>query len=57
MKRFIREDDGAVTVDWVVLTAAICGLSLAVIYSIKVSGIDGTAERLSTFLAEQPVGD
>ena len=28
---FARREDGAVTVDWVVLTAAIMGMSLAVI--------------------------
>ena len=28
---FLRREEGAVTVDWVVLTAAIMGLSLAVI--------------------------
>lgn len=28
---FIRQEDGAVTIDWVVLTAAIMGMSLAVI--------------------------
>ena len=28
---FLRDEDGAVTIDWVVLTAAIMGLSLAII--------------------------
>lgn len=28
MKRFSRDEDGAVTVDWVVLTAAIVGLAV-----------------------------
>ena len=28
---FLRDEDGAVTVDWVVLTAAIMGLSLSII--------------------------
>jgi Flp pilus assembly pilin Flp len=31
LKRFARQESGAVTVDWVVLTAAIVGLGLAVI--------------------------
>ncbi len=31
IKSFRKDDDGAVTVDWVVLTAAIVGLSVAVI--------------------------
>ncbi|MBS8225920.1 Flp family type IVb pilin [Vannielia litorea] len=30
LSKFLREDDGAVTVDWVVLTAAIVGLGIAV---------------------------
>lgn len=30
LSAFIRDDDGAVTVDWVVLTAAIVGLGIAV---------------------------
>ncbi len=37
---FLMEEDGAVTVDWVVLTAAIIGLSLAVIVSIQAGAID-----------------
>ena len=37
---FLAEEDGAVTVDWVVLTAAIIGLSLAVIVSIQAGAID-----------------
>ena len=28
--RFLREEDGAVTVDWVVLTAALVALAIAV---------------------------
>ncbi|MEL6521348.1 MAG: hypothetical protein AAFQ66_10310 [Pseudomonadota bacterium] len=31
LKGFWREEDGAVTVDWVVLTASIVGLGLAAI--------------------------
>jgi Flp pilus assembly pilin Flp len=31
LRRFRRAEDGAVTVDWVVLTGAIVGLSIAVI--------------------------
>jgi len=30
IKNFARDEDGAVTVDWVVLTAAIVGLGIAV---------------------------
>ncbi|WP_417239646.1 Flp family type IVb pilin [Celeribacter halophilus] len=36
-KTFSRDEDGAVTVDWVVLTAAIVGLGIAVITSVSTS--------------------
>lgn len=42
LKTFLADDAGAVTVDWVVLTAAIVGLGLAVI-----SVISGGLENLS----------
>lgn len=29
IETFFSKDDGAVTVDWVVLTAAVCGLAIA----------------------------
>jgi len=34
IKRFERDEDGAVTVDWVVLTAAIVGLGIAVLTTV-----------------------
>jgi Flp pilus assembly pilin Flp len=37
LKRFLDETDGAVTVDWVVLTAAIVGLGIAVVTTIATS--------------------
>ena len=40
LRTFARAEDGAVTVDWVVLTAAVCGLALAAIVSI--SGSSGS---------------
>ena len=51
---FLSDETGAITVDWVVLTAAIIGLGLAVILSVG----DGTmtyAERLGLFLTLQDV--
>jgi Flp pilus assembly pilin Flp len=38
IKTFVANESGAVTVDWVVLTAAIVGLGLAVITSVR-SGV------------------
>ncbi|MEZ5778793.1 MAG: hypothetical protein R3E44_10570 [Paracoccaceae bacterium] len=34
---FQNEEDGAVTVDWVVLTAAVVGLGVATLTAIKIS--------------------
>ncbi|RVV98520.1 hypothetical protein EKE94_06280 [Mesobaculum littorinae] len=34
-KTFRNDEDGAVTVDWVVLTAAIVGLGIAVLTSVR----------------------
>ena len=35
LKRFQKDEDGAVTVDWVVLTAAVVGLGLVVMGAIS----------------------
>ena len=35
IKTFHADEDGAVTVDWVVLTAAIVGLGIAVLGSVR----------------------
>ena len=40
VKQFARSEDGAVTVDWVVLTAAIIGLGLAVLVPIGLAATD-----------------
>ncbi|CUH75527.1 Flp pilus assembly protein, pilin Flp [Tritonibacter multivorans] len=45
IKNFRKDDSGAVTVDWVVLTAAIVALTVAVFTSIQTSttGLTSTA--------------
>jgi Flp pilus assembly pilin Flp len=40
IKNFRAEEDGAVTVDWVVLTAAIVGLGIAVILAVRGGTVD-----------------
>ena len=50
-KTFARDEDGAVTVDWVVLTAAIVGLGIAVIAS-----IGGSVRTLGQGLADDLAG-
>lgn len=44
---FCREEDGAVTVDWVVLTASIVGLGLAVLTAIN----GGLTTAMATLIA------
>lgn len=46
---FAKDESGAVTVDWVVLTAAIVGIALAVIAVIK-PGINAAATKINTDL-------
>ena len=48
--RFNRDEDGAVTVDWVVLTAAIVGLGIAVLASVR-GGTTSLADKISSDLA------
>lgn len=45
-KKFRDEEDGAVTVDWVVLTAAIVGLAVAI-----VALVEGGVTNLATDIA------
>ena len=53
IKNFRNDEDGAVTVDWVVLTAAIVGLGIAVLTSIGGS-TDALADNTSTRIANTP---
>ena len=51
---FAREEDGAVTVDWVVLTAAIVGLGVLVITTVAGGALDHTS-GLNSHLANATV--
>jgi Flp pilus assembly pilin Flp len=46
IKNFRADEDGAVTVDWVVLTAAIVGLGIAVLGSVR-GGATQMADNIS----------
>ena len=48
-KNFKNDESGAVTVDWVVLTAALVGLGLAVILAIR-PGLEGAANGINADL-------
>lgn len=49
---FRKDDSGAVTVDWVVLTAAVVGLTVAAYSSIETGATNLTAQT-NTFMAAQ----
>jgi len=50
LKSFYTDDDGAVTVDWVVLTAAIVGL-VVLIASAMEDGALGLADGLASYMS------
>ncbi len=52
IKNFKKDEDGAVTVDWVVLTAAVVGLAVAAYSSIE-TGATGLTANTATFLDNQ----
>lgn len=51
---FLKAEDGAVTVDWVVLTAAVVGLGIAVLASVA-GGVNNLSDRISANLANQEI--
>ena len=54
IKNFAKSESGAVTVDWVVLTAAIVGLGLAVMAVVS-SGVENLSGDIETSLTNQNV--
>ncbi|WP_298494612.1 hypothetical protein [uncultured Maritimibacter sp.] len=54
IKRFNKDEDGAVTVDWVVLTAAIVGLGIAVLTSVS-GGTTSLADKISDELGSMEI--
>ncbi len=55
IKTFHAEEDGAVTVDWVVLTAAIVGLGTAVLFTVT-GGVEDLADDIDAELRSTQVG-
>lgn len=53
--RFYRDEAGAVTVDWVVLTGAIVGLGFLVLTPIATS-TDNSAAAVAALITTQQVG-
>ncbi|MFK7875720.1 MAG: Flp family type IVb pilin [Paracoccaceae bacterium] len=55
IRNFRKDEDGAVTVDWVVLTAAVVGLAVAAYSSIQ-TGASALTDRTETFMDNQTPG-
>lgn len=56
LSRFARADQGAVTVDWVVLTASLVGLTLALVAGIR-TGLTSTTGGIETALSAAVLND
>lgn len=52
---FKSDESGAVTVDWVVLTAAIVGLGVAVLATVR-GGMETISDNISEALTDQEMG-
>ena len=55
VKRFFKKDDGAVTVDWVVLSAAVVGL-MAAGYGAMKDGTTDLADGTESYMSSVEVG-
>lgn len=54
MIAFLKDDSGAVTVDWVVLTAAVVGLGIATVGAVR-SGVGTLGTNISSSLTSASV--
>jgi Flp pilus assembly pilin Flp len=54
LSAYLNDESGAVTVDWVVLTAAIVGLGIAVLTSVG-GGTTTLANKVSSHMASRSV--
>ena len=54
-KRFLDEETGAITVDWVVLTAALIGICMLILVPFAF-GLDNVVSRVSAFIASIRTG-
>lgn len=56
IENFRNDESGAVTVDWVVLTAAIVGLGIAVVASVS-TGVETVATAIEDSLDSATIAD
>jgi hypothetical protein len=53
--RFFHREDGAITVDWVVLSAAVIGMGMLVLLPIAFS-TENSTQGVADYIGEMPVG-
>ncbi|MEQ9675910.1 MAG: hypothetical protein RLO10_15770 [Roseovarius indicus] len=56
IKKFRKDEEGAVTVDWVVLTAAVVGLGVAGVSTVS-GGVDTLATSIKTGVSTKSVSN
>ncbi|WP_170337531.1 hypothetical protein [Ruegeria arenilitoris] len=54
IRNFKKDDSGAITVDWVVLTAAVTGLA-AIAYALIQGGTEGLADDVEAALSDSAI--
>ncbi|MEM9100002.1 MAG: hypothetical protein AAGC79_15920 [Pseudomonadota bacterium] len=55
-QNYVRDEAGAVTIDWVALTAGILLLAIALVYGIFNNGVDPLVERINSALSTAGAG-
>lgn len=55
LKNFLHDEAGAVTIDWVALTAGILLLGIAVVYAIFEGGVDPLVGKINSTLSNASV--
>ena len=56
IEEFLEEDEGAVTVDWVVMTAAVVGIGTAAVSTVQ-DGIEALASDISSAISTKTVNN
>jgi Flp pilus assembly pilin Flp len=54
IRTFHDDENGAVSVDWVVLTAAIIGLAIAALGAVK-GGVASLSDRINSYMSSQTI--
>ena len=56
LKRFFASEDGAVTVDWVVLTAAVVGLAVGIV-SVLANSTEDVGDGVEGYMTNADAGN